>query len=307
MLKTLPASVKSEENIKPLLVYFGHHKAGSSSIVSIISSVCAEMCLKRGAYQKGAYNVQEKSGYSLENFVKENKVDFAIYRNADSQHIKNLTNYRGFHVVRDPRDILVSAYFSHLYSHPTENWDELNIYRKKLQTLSKEEGILAEMEFSRINFERMYNWNYSLTNVLELKMEDLFADSHNQFARIFDFLGILDSSSKNQNIELNTKAIKIVNRMHIKTKGLFPIKFKRDKILAKNLAEIISENSFSKKAQGRQKGQENTKQHYRKGIRGDWKNHLSPKHIKLFKDNYNDLILKLGYESDPDWWQAHMN
>ena len=71
------------------------------------------------------------------------------------------------------------------------------------------------------------------------------------------------------------------------------------------MAEIIDENSFARKSQGRDKGQENTKTSLTaKGVAGDWKNHLKPEHILYFKDNYNDLLLKLEYESDPDWWKS---
>ena len=37
---------------KPLLAFFGHHKAASSSIVSILSTVCAEMGLKARLLQQ---------------------------------------------------------------------------------------------------------------------------------------------------------------------------------------------------------------------------------------------------------------
>ncbi len=300
------APSKPNKNTKPLLAYFGHHKAGSSSIVSIIADVCSQMCLKRGAYQMGGYYKPKEPGYDLQTFAEENNLDFVIYRNADSQHIENLTNYKGFHVVRDPRDILVSAYFSHLHSHGTKNWHDLTVYRQKLQKLDKYEGLLMEMEFSRVNFEKMYDWDYSLSNVLDIKMEDLFANSQEQFINIFKFLGILDSSTEKIGSDLNDEIAKTVNRVNIKTNGLFPLKFSREKISGERISKIVAENSFAKKAKGRKKGKENLKHHYRKGVKGDWKNHLTAEHIIAFKDNYNDLLLKLGYESDPDWWKSYL-
>jgi len=297
---------KSLNSNRPLLVYFGHHKAGSSSIVSIIAEICFQMCLKRGAYQMGGYYKPKKPGYDLQKFAEENNVDFIIYRNADYEHIRDLTNYRGFHVVRDPRDILVSAYFSHLHSHGTKDWKELTVYRQKLQKVDKDEGLMMEMEFSRINFEKMYDWNYSLPNVLNIKMEDLFANNQEKFIEIFEFLGILDSSFKKSRSDLNSEIIKITNRINIKTNGLLPLKFSQDKISKKMITNIVIENSFSKKTKGRKKGKENVNHHYRKGVKGDWKNHLTSTHISTFKDNYNDLLLKLGYESDPDWWKLYI-
>ena len=292
--------ITSEE--KPLLAYFGHHKAASSSIVSILTSICREI-----GWKSASYNNPKMFDYNLAETIIKNKVDFLLYRSVDYQYIKNLNNFKGFHVVRDPRDIVVSAYFSHLYSHPvTKHWPQLVPHREKLQKVSKDEGLFLEMEFRRVPFEKMYDWDYSLPNILELKMEDLFKNSQSQFTRIFDFLGILDGSSKEQAIKLNPRIIRTINRVNMKTKGLIPLSLKKDRISAGRLAVIIDENSFAKKAKGRQKGQENVKNHYRKGLPGDWKNHLKPEHIIFFKDNYNDLLLKLGYESDPSWWKMYI-
>ena len=59
--------------------------------------------------------------------------------------------------------------------------------------------------------------------------------------------------------------------------------------------------SFKKLAGGRKKGEENIKSHYRKGVHGDWKNHLNDDHVAFFKEHYNELLIKLGYETDGDW------
>ena len=67
--------------------------------------------------------------------------------------------------------MVVSAYFSHLYSHPTDKWPELTAYRAELQNLSKDDGLVWEMEYLRRELERLYEWDYAQENVLELKME----------------------------------------------------------------------------------------------------------------------------------------
>ena len=40
---------------------------------------------------------------------------------------------------------------------------------------------------------------------------------------------------------------------------------------------------------------------FRKGIVGDWKNVFEPKHILKFKQEANEMLLRLGYEDSPDW------
>ena len=64
---------------------------------------------------------------------------------------------------------------------------------------------------------------------------------------------------------------------------------------------VVYDNRFQKFAKGRSKGKEDTKSHYRKGVGGDWVNHLTEEHVAAFKERWGDLVLKLGYETDPDW------
>jgi len=40
---------------------------------------------------------------------------------------------------------------------------------------------------------------------------------------------------------------------------------------------------------------------FRKGISGDWRNHLSEKHIALFKELAGQMLIDLGYEHNFEW------
>jgi hypothetical protein len=66
------------------------------------------------------------------------------------------------------------------------------------------------------------------------------------------------------------------------------------------VASMIERASFRFYA-GRERGQEDRKRFYRKGIAGDWKNHLSAEDKKVFKDIAGDMLVTLGYEKDLDW------
>jgi len=89
--------------------------------------------------------------------------------------------------------------------------------------------------------------------------------------------------------------------MHRKSRGYIPYCVPINKIPAEMLLGIVYENDFSKKASGRKPGEEDVKSHYRKGVAGDWENHFNEEHKRFFKDNFNDLLIKLGYESDGNW------
>ncbi len=56
--------------------------------------------------------------------------------------------------------------------------------------------------------------------------------------------------------------------------------------------------NFSKLAGGRERGQENQKSHFRKGIVGDWCNHFDRESWSVFDAEAGDLLEKLGYTRD---------
>lgn len=252
------------------MAYFGHHKAGTTWISKIINSVCLYREIKVAGFHS-----PEVFNYDLKTTITHNNITFFSYTNADISYVHHIPNLKGFHVVRDPRDIVVSAYFSHLYSHATEYWPELVEQRNRLRCLSKNEGLLLTIKFLehlKVNnlalylFDSMYNWDYSLHNIMELKFEDIISNPYEKFAEIFRFLGIGDD-----------------------LKALTALK------------EALKENDFFAMSGGRSPGQEDIKNHYRKGVSGDWRNHFQKEHINYFKAKYNDLLIKLGYEVCQDW------
>jgi hypothetical protein len=236
-------------------------------------------------------------------------IEMLSYANADLEQTRTLPPHLGFHVVRDPRDVLVSAYFSHKKTHSTrEGWPELERHRAHLQSISKDDGLLAEMDFSAPFFEEMMAWDYEQENVLELKMEAVTAMPVLSFLEIADFLGILDDAPSSGVGRLVHRLASKSNRLNHRGRrfmpGNLPIlpspKRQLSTLSREMLTEIVESRSFERLT-GRRKGQENRGSHLRKGVPGDWVNHFTPAHIRTFKDRYNDLILKLGYEDHLDW------
>lgn len=103
-----------------------------------------------------------------------------------------------------------------------------------------------------------------MPNVMEIKFEDLISNPNQKFLEIFHFLGMPE--------EFDTKIL-----------------------------EAVQENDFSVLSGGRKAGQQDFKNHYRNGTPGDWENHFEKEHIELFQANYNNLLLKLGYETNETW------
>ena len=174
-----------------LVAAFGHHKCASMWVHSICEQVCLELGLKLGC----VFGEREFGG-DLEQYIRERKIDFLLYGNADFQQVQRLPveNLRGFHYVRDPRDIVVSAYFSHRNSHSTDAWPELVEYREKLRSCSKEEGLFLELDFRSQQFQEMRRWENAFGNgsICSYKIEDVISSPYRTFLEIFGSLGLLD-------------------------------------------------------------------------------------------------------------------
>jgi hypothetical protein len=68
-----------------------------------------------------------------------------------------------------------------------------------------------------------------------------------------------------------------------------------------NLQQIVQQFSFGNKSSGRTRGSEDTASHLRKGVQGDWANHLTGALLEEFKDCFDDVLIATGYEKDRDW------
>src|SRR5262245_45760294 len=105
--------------------------------------------------------------------------------------------YRGLHLIRDPRDIIVSGCFYHQKA--TETWlhdkqDQFGglTYQEKINSYSSlDDKILFEMDYcGRHIIEQILAWNFDDPSFLEVKYENLIADEQLfLFHTIFNFLG----------------------------------------------------------------------------------------------------------------------
>src|SRR5262245_17665171 len=168
-----------------LLAYFGHHKCGTGWFTEILLEV------SRLSHLQPAYvHNDESCGGHLGRFVADRGVQLLLYVNAEIDQVRTLPLFRGFHVVRDPRDLVVSAYFSHRFSHPLQPW--LEEHRARLQGLDDEEGLLAEMQFpvTRMVLDHIRRWDYRQPGVLELRMEEIVRAPEAALSSVFTFLGL---------------------------------------------------------------------------------------------------------------------
>lgn len=174
------------------------------------------------------------------------------------QAIAKPEKYRAFFVIRDPRDIVVSSYFSLRNSHAPMG--DIPTMRKILQGKPMKEGLLDVI--SRLSerglFSRLRSWRLAPASetIRLFRYEELTGEHQlDEMDRLMRHCGISIPSSE--------------------------------------LAELLSRYSFSKMRSDREST--GTISHYRKGKAGDWRNHFDDEIYDAFTAATGDLVELLGY------------
>jgi len=241
-----------------------------------------------------SYDNSTQYNHDLVADLKQYQPEILCLRNAKDAERRQLPEFRGFHMIRDPRDILVSGYFSHLNTHPTKSWKGLEPHREKLKKISKEEGLIAEIEFSENVFRDLDGWDYNQSNVLELKYEEFLVNPYQAMLDAFDFVNLVDWDEPSKAQWLESFLVLYNHKVHNKL-PFWPLFPRREQIPHYLLLYKCHETRFSKLTGGRREGEEDTKSHYRKGVAGDWMGHFTPEIEAAFKERFPGLIEKLGY------------
>ena len=179
-------------------------------------------------------------------------VPYQLYK-----EIKKPNIYKTFYVIRDPRDVLISWYYSIKYTHsPTGSVPR---HRSELKRLDEPKGIEYSIHHLQLKFSFMRTWweNSGDENVLIVRFEELTQDPVKEFKKIFDHCGINISSRK-----LST----VLN------------KYTKEKMRKRDLRNRQGERS-----------------HYRRNKK-DWREMFEDRHIDLFQNVNGDLVDRLGYK-----------
>jgi len=273
--------------------YFGHHKCATTWFASVIPAVCQDIGLSWESSDSPA---------DFDFAADKAKADFLMFRNAGRNHLPPDRPYRGFHMIRDLRDIAVSAVHSHRSSHPTEMWADLKDMREKLKTMTFEESLLWELDYLKPVFDQIGSWNYSNPLVKELRMEDLISRPYQTALDAFQFLGLVGDETVSTTGRLIFTAKTLLNKPgrpvgHQGKRG--PIRM--EQMPAERFLGIVHAFNFKRLAGGREQGKEDTRSHFRKGVAGDWQKAFTPPVKARFKELYGESLVRLGYEPDLNW------
>jgi hypothetical protein len=168
------------------IVHGTHHKTGTRWTLGIL----AEMADRFGwRCQDGE---QDLLRWDTEVFLQNHsRIDLSLF----SQDV------RGTHVIRDPRDVVLSGYHFHLRS--SEAWLHQprrefggRTYQQHLRALSPRDGLVAEMRrCADDSVGDMLRWNYSDPRILELKYETLMSRPEETFRAMFRHYGLSDEQT----------------------------------------------------------------------------------------------------------------
>lgn len=115
-------------------------------------------------------------------------------------------DFRITRFIRDPRDLIISGYFYHLkgaepwfrFQNPSlKYWEPINgnvppnmpankSYAEFLQGLSKEDGLIAEIEFRKFHFESLRLWDED-PRIKTFRYEEILGNEVSTFEEMFDF------------------------------------------------------------------------------------------------------------------------
>lgn len=230
------------------IVHYCHHKVGTVWFVQV---------LKHMSRVTGVPFVRmTRHGWSA-------SLSSNFYLDSHSQNRPSPTDtVRGSHMVRDPRDIVVSGYRYHLWS--SEKWLHLpkpkwggKTYQERLNELPLEEGLAMEITRCSTLFRAMREWDYNDDRILEIRYEDVFGKDEKLWNDVMRHWGM-----QGQELE---RGVEI---------GVF--------------------HSFANvKARAAARGEE--RKHLASGKPLQWQEMFTPALIELIESEAGDLITKLGY------------
>lgn len=168
--------------------------------------------------------------------------------------------YKAFFVMRDPRDVLVSWYFSSKFSHPLMG--DLGRVRQDLNRLSESDGLLYCLDYLEDFglFAAQRSWAGAKArdeNVLLVRYEDLIGEAS---------LSAFEQLLKHCDI----------------------------RVPGGGLESLLQSYRFEELS-GRPRGQEDRSAHYRKGVAEDWRNHFDEAIEARFERVAGDLVSLWNY------------
>jgi hypothetical protein len=191
-----------------------------------------------------------------------NRIITPLYINYESfAGLPKPERYRAFFVARDPRDVVISHYFSSKFSH-NENPGVLE-ERARVADLPEKEGIIVHMRYmaERGIFDALKSWvvnSHGDSRIRVYRFEEL--TGQDQLRWVTDLMDHCDI-----------------------------------RVPQESLKAILARLSLEKLSGGRKQGEENPQHKYRSGKHGSWVKYFDDDVTRTFDEVAGNLPLQLGY------------
>jgi hypothetical protein len=233
-------------------IFFSHHKCATTWLGEILKSYSAKFGLRFYGTLLSACQLPPDEHYDVILFTN-SYYDAAA---GTCEEWLNRSRQPALHMIRNPLDLVVSAYYSHLNTHAADRWPALARQRKILRKLDKAAGMMATWAFlERTDFHQwaigplfaLRRWNYADRRISTLRMEDLVSDQ-----------------------ELARSAL--------------------GSRLGQDPSETIAQFTFEKVTGGRARGEVDDQHHYRSGRKDQWLEEMDISLAQAIYQSYQDLI-----------------
>lgn len=229
-------------------------KTGSQWIRSVFSDERMVRCTGLPVYPQHRYEWNEfQDRFPRYTFVPGLYISYPSF-----EEIIKPEDWKAFYVLRDPRDVVISWYYSTLETH--EAMGKVPQHRDVLKQLDFQEGVSYCIRELSLKFQFMRTWAYhsSDPNVMMVRFEDLISEPLAEFGRIFDFC------------KLEVPDAVLSEVLHDYTK------------------EKMRERDLKRRRHGTKRS------HYRRK-ETDWRSVFADEHRDLFYSITGDLVDILGY------------
>ena len=235
------------------ILFFTVHKAASVFIYKICQKLCDLSWIIHYSPHGGDVTFSEKEPLKNTDFFTNKIGCFAPLRFFID--VPNIEDYIVFLHLRDPRDVLVSLFFSSVYSHPRKPgiFNPTNAERQKWEKEGIDKYVLDRAKYFLSRYENYCDSLLGKPNVTFIRYEDMVADLYSWLSKV-------------------VSPFDIANKENV-------IKF-----FIKKYGHIYSN-----------KQKENIYAHIRNVTPGDYKNKLRPETIHRLNAIFKDVLIKLHY------------
>jgi hypothetical protein len=189
--------------MRPHLIHCSYHKCLTVFFGRVMGAVFNRCQPWRAGYRH--YNSD------LDGFLGGYTRDRLSSINNRALDLEQLGQFRISRFIRDPRDLIVSGYFYHRRG--AESWTTIKgpteedyyfangvvpeamrgrdlSFAEHLQSLSEEDGLLAEMEFRGRHLESMAQWPEEHPDILTIRYEEVLGNEVEVFRALTEFYGV---------------------------------------------------------------------------------------------------------------------